>query len=131
MNNHMKIYYACQMLPDSDSKVLCYGHKTYCCECDMEKEKKWHFATFEMHISSYKLKAGVPPIDESQIEYAEVRELWHTGNDEHVIGVTKWRYLPKPMTKEELAHVVEQLDNLLVISPELEEFMEQCEELKI
>lgn len=94
-----RIYKSIQILPDNGSKVLCFGHKTYCCKEDMDENPDWHKATFNFKITSYKLKPEFPEdIEESVLEYAEVSESWDIeevdyGANEHVIGVTKWQYL--------------------------------------
>ena len=104
-------------LPDDGEEVLAYGHLTYCCECDMAKEKKWYKCRFSFSISSYKLKKRVVALEESQMEDVQVMECWDLGlhhsygAGEHLIGVTKWKKLKPDMSKEELGRVLEMVTN--------------------
>lgn len=86
-------------LPDHEQKCLCFGHKTFCCKEDMDDEPNWHEVTFKFHIASYKLKHEFPEdLEASILEKCSIYELWEIGEDPHeghVIGVTKWKYLPK------------------------------------
>lgn len=105
-----------EWLPDDGEEVLAYGHLTYCCECDMDKEKKWHKCRFSFSISSYKLKKRVVALEESQMEDVQVMEHWDLGPltdygvNEHLIGVTKWKKLKPNMSKEELERVLDMVD---------------------
>lgn len=94
-----KKYLVTQRLPNNNERVLCFGHKTYCCECDMEEEPAWHEVTFKFCVSSYKLKKQIPEDKEESIldEYT-VCENWEIGSDfmdGQVIGVTEWMKMPK------------------------------------
>lgn len=93
----MKEYSVLQRLPDDREKCLCFGHKTFCCKEDMEKEPEWHRVVFRFLVSSYCLKKEFPKdIEESILERCEVVEEWECVGDEpkeHVIGVTKWKKL--------------------------------------
>lgn len=93
-------YIVTQILPDNREKVMCFGHETFCCKEDMEKEAAWHEVTFEMVISSYGLKKEIPLCpEESILRCYTVTENWNIDYDEQdqdqmgrsVIGVTKWK----------------------------------------
>lgn len=91
-----KEYSVLQGLPDHGRKCLAFGHKTFCCECDMEKEE-WHEVIFKFVLSEYKLKKEMPEdIEESIMEFCNFRERWEVLDSEepkmHLIGVTKWKY---------------------------------------
>lgn len=83
-------------LPDDGECCLCFGHKTYCCKEDMEKEPGWHEVIFKLDVCRYRLKDSIPEDPEESIlkEYA-VSESWNISDyeneSEHVIGVTKWK----------------------------------------
>lgn len=78
-------------LPQNGQMVLCFGHKTMCCDEDMDLEPDWHLAKFEFSIS-YRVKNPLPEnLCESLIEYAEVHDYWKIDEYFHVIGVTKWK----------------------------------------
>lgn len=80
-------------LPSDGERVMCFGHKTFCCQEDMEEEKAWHEVIFELVIHSYKLKEEIPQDpEESVLDSYEVGEFWGMDH-EHVIGVTKWKYI--------------------------------------
>lgn len=86
-----------QRLPDSGTRVLAFGHKTYCCSEDMDEKPEWHECTFKMEVISYGLKPEVPADpEESILRCYEVYESWDIeevdyGAREHLIGVTKWK----------------------------------------
>lgn len=84
-------------LPNQDQIVMCYGHKTYCCSIDMDKEADWHKVKFHLHLSAYRLKNSIPEDpEESILAYYEVVENWECADEDdrsHVIGVTKWKKL--------------------------------------
>lgn len=81
-------------LPDNGEKCFCFGHKTYCCVEDMEEMPDWHEVIFKIVISECKIKSKIPEDPEESIfEYAKIKEIWDISDCEHVIGVTKWRYL--------------------------------------
>lgn len=86
-----------QWLPKNGSKVMCFGHKTCCCKEDMDENPDWHEVKFDLSVFSYKLKNEIPSDpEESILDSYEVCEFWKVEtNDqpEHVIGVTKWKYL--------------------------------------
>ena len=85
-------YSVLERLPSNGEKVLCFGHKTYCCIEDMEEKPDWHEVTFELCVSMYKLKKDLPAdLEDSVIEKADLKDLWHCDEQEHVIGVTKWK----------------------------------------
>lgn len=96
-----RIYQVTQTLPNDGERVMCFGHKTYCCSEDMEEEPDWHEVTFKFVVSEYKLKKEVPKDPEETIlEYINSVETWDViAFDEddhwHVIGVTKWKYINK------------------------------------
>jgi len=93
----MSEYSVLQSLPDHGVKCLCFGHKTYCCKDDMDKEPDWHEVTFSFGVSRYKLKENIPEDpEESILEFCHIVELWNIGPEFHdgkVIGVTKWKLL--------------------------------------
>ena len=93
-NMEQKEYSVLQRLPPNGERVMCYGHETYCCNLDMEEEKDWHEAVFELHISACKFKEAMPEDpEESVIDTCEAYELWQMDHEPmHVIGVTKWKY---------------------------------------
>ncbi len=97
MGSEIKEYSVTERLPDNGQRVLCYGNKTFCCDCDMEKEKDWHEVKFIFNISSYRLKKEIPEDPMATIlDTYEVYEGWlfdedNDGMQEHVIGVTKWK----------------------------------------
>lgn len=81
-------------LPNNGERVLCFGHKTYCCKEDMDKEPAWHDVVFEISIDSYSLKPTVPDDpEESILKSYNASECWHCFDDKYyqVIGVTKWK----------------------------------------
>lgn len=88
-------YSVLKFLPYNGQKCLCFGHMTYCCKEDMDKEPEWHEVTFNFNISTYKLKENFPEdIEDSVLDYYDVHESWDIGSefcDGHVIGVTKWK----------------------------------------
>ena len=92
-------YSVTQCLPDNNQKVLCFGHHTHCCKEDMDENPDWHEVTFELDFYFYKLKKEIPTDpDESIIESSRIIESWTCGpefTDGKVIGVTKWKELPK------------------------------------
>lgn len=87
------IYKVTQCLPENGERVLAYGYKTYCCECDKEKERSWHEVIFSFRVFSYKLKKEIPEdIEETILEECECDENWDFDNEEsHLIGVTQWQ----------------------------------------
>ena len=83
-------------LPDNRQKVLCFGHKTYCCSDDMDENPDWHEVIFEFVISSYRIKKEIPKNpEESMLEEYTMCEQWNSVDlDEqryHIIGVKKWK----------------------------------------
>lgn len=93
-------YLVTQCLPNDGQKVLCYGHKTYCCVQDMEDECAWHEVVFKFTISTYRLKKEVPVDPEEtileEITFVECWDLFPTNQGYgHVIGVSKWKQLDK------------------------------------
>lgn len=85
-----KHYSVIEKLPRNGQKCICYGHKTYCCKCDMETAD-WHEVTFEMNITSYRFKKQIPEDkEESVLESYTVSELWLCDDECHVIAVTHW-----------------------------------------
>lgn len=90
-------YCVTQWLPNDGEKVLCFGHKTFCCTEDMDQEPAWHEVTFKLIVSWYKLKKEIPnDPEESIILEHSIFEQWkieHEGT--HIIGVTKWKRLPE------------------------------------
>lgn len=79
-------------LPNNGERVLCFGHKTYCCKEDMDKEPAWHEVTFSLSITSYGLKPTVPDDpEESILRCYTVGECWSCDDGYQVIGVTKWK----------------------------------------
>lgn len=92
-----QIYEVNHSLPDNGQRVMCFGHKTYCCVEDMDENSDWHEVTFRFNISSYKLKRDIPnDPEESILEKYSLRETWDAEcgeGPEHVIGVTKWKRL--------------------------------------
>lgn len=96
--NEDREYSVLHRLPDHGQRVLCYGHKTYCCKSDMEDEPAWHEATFIFCVQ-YVLKKEMPEdVEASIMEDSSAVEIWEiTPNqfDGHVIGVTKWKKIAK------------------------------------
>lgn len=93
-----RVYSVTECLPDDGTRCLCFGHETFCCQLDMEKEPQWHEVTFRFDFSEYKLKKTVPEDpEESILEYYHARESWNLGEPDEmpsrVIGVTKWKNL--------------------------------------
>lgn len=90
-----KIYSVLERLPDDGQRVMCFGHKTYCCAQDMDNQPDWHEVTFSFDVSSYKLMKYFPlNIENSVLQEYEVKEHWEIGSefeDGYVIGVTKWK----------------------------------------
>lgn len=88
-----------QRLPDDRQRVMCFGHKTFCCKEDMEDEPAWHEVIFRFVLSSYSLKKEMPQdIEESVLQEISIVETWDLDEgdfDGHVIGVTKWKRLKK------------------------------------
>ena|ERR1700733_14148926 len=86
------------ILPNKGERVLCWGHRTFCCEEDMEKEPAWHEVIFTLKISSYTIKPR-ETMEDSIITDAEIYDSWEIAEEgdpkEHVIGVTKWKHLPE------------------------------------
>ena len=81
-----------KVLPDHGEKCLCFGHKTYCCKEDMEKDAAWHEVIFKFKISLYKLKDKFPDdVEESILEAYKIYEKWQIDDESFVIGVTKWK----------------------------------------
>ena len=84
-----------KVLPGDGKKVLCFGHKTYCCSEDMDDQPNWHEVIFKFQISSYGLKKEIPKDPEETIlRCYEINEVWKIETDDqpqHVIGVTKWK----------------------------------------
>lgn len=91
-----KEYSVLQTLPDDGMRCLCFGHKTYCCKKDMEKEPGWHEVVFKFDVYKYRLKDSLPEDPEHSVlkEYS-VCERWNIPSyedcPEHVLGVTKWK----------------------------------------
>ena len=89
------IYLVNENLPDNETRVFCFGHKTYCCVLDMEEQPQWHEVTFRFVMSSYKLKKEIPQDpEESILEKYSILEKWDATcgeGPEHIIGVTKWK----------------------------------------
>lgn len=99
----MKEYSVTESLPSNGEKVSCFGHRTFCCSCDMEKEAAWHDVIFKLEFICYKLLKKIPEDPEASIlEYSRIKEIWridegcdHHDDDEpidRVIGVSKWKY---------------------------------------
>ncbi len=88
-----EIYSVTQWLPKNEEMVLCFGHLTYCCIEDMEKDPAWHEVIFRLKVTSYKLKTEIPLDPEASIlERYTVAESWDIDDEgEQVIGVTKWK----------------------------------------
>ena len=88
-------YKVTELLPNNGKRVMAFGHRTFCCECDMEKNPDWHEVVFSFRISSYKLKKEIPSHPEDSIlESYEMLEHWDFDDEEpfdHLIGVTKWK----------------------------------------
>lgn len=86
-------------LPDDGQRVLCFGHKTFCCKEDMDEDPDWHEVVFRFRVSNYRIRNPLPSDPEDSIlSTYEVVEEWDADSDEgaaHVIGVTKWKALPK------------------------------------
>ena len=95
----MEEYDVVKRLPNDKQKVLCFGHRTYCCKEDMEKAAAWHVAIFSVIISSFKIRQRPETdIEASLICDAKLLDKWEIeGEDEElrerVIGVTKWKSL--------------------------------------
>lgn len=91
----MKEYSVLHALPNNWQRVMCFGHKTYCCCQDMDKEPDWHEVIFRFVVCEYKLKEAIPEDPEETIlQYIKVVEGWDCGPeflDGQVIGVTKWK----------------------------------------
>ncbi len=88
-------YLVTQRLPDNGQRVMCFGHKTYCCKEDMQEIPDWYEVVFCFTIGSYKIK-NIVPVDpeESILQNYTCIESWELGPefmDGHVIGVTKWK----------------------------------------
>lgn len=94
-----KEYSITKSLPCHGQRVLCFGHKTHCCEEDMDSDPDWHKVIFKFEVSSYKLKNEISKDwNESIFEDYEVIDTWECGEDcydGHIIGVTKWKKLNK------------------------------------
>lgn len=91
-------YLVTENLPGRGELVECFGHRTFCCSCDMEAEPRWHRVVFDLIFHSMKIKAKVPEDpEESILEYCNFIERWDVEDPEEprdrVIGVTKWRKL--------------------------------------
>jgi hypothetical protein len=88
-------YSVLEWLPNDRERVMCFGHKTYCCIEDMEDEPAWHEVIFRFVMSSYRLKKQMPEdLEESVMQDIRVVESWDMDEgdfDGHVIGVTKWK----------------------------------------
>ena len=85
-------------LPNDGQKVLCYGHKTYCCKEDMDEEAEWYEVIFKFVVSGYRMKKSLPEDpEESILDFCRCVEDWKPINHkgETIIGVTKWKYIPK------------------------------------
>ncbi len=99
----MTEYSVTERLPDNGSRVLCFGHLTYCCTIDMDEEPDWHEVTFRLDVTYYELKKSVPQNpEESILESFEVLETWFIGEeslDGHILGVTKWKKIEPKETK--------------------------------
>lgn len=86
-------------LPANGQRCFCFGYKTFCCKEDMDDSPEWHEVIFTFEISSYRLKKEIPiDIEESIIEEIKVIEFWEIypiseDDNDHVIGVTKWKLL--------------------------------------
>ena len=91
-------YSVLQRLPDPNQKVMAFGHRTFCCSCDMEKEPNWHECVFSFQVSSYKLKREIPhDLEDTILERISCYERWELSSkgedqiEDHLIGVTKWK----------------------------------------
>lgn len=89
------VYNVTQSLPDNYKRVMAFGYRTFCCECDKEDERSWHEVIFSFQVSSYKIKKEIPAdLMESILEKCECDEHWDFDDEEpfdHLIGVTKWK----------------------------------------
>lgn len=81
-------YLVTEILPEEGQIVKCFGHKTLCCDLDMDKEPAWHVARFRFNVC-YLLKKQVPDDPrESIIEKCDVDATWKCLDDpEDVIGM--------------------------------------------
>lgn len=93
-NMEEKEHSVLKRLPYNGERVMCYGHKTYCCQEDMEDEADWYEVIFELIMCSYKFKEEMPEDpEESVLARYKVSEFWGMDSEPmHVIGVTKWKY---------------------------------------
>lgn len=84
-------------LPDNGQRVLAFGYRTFCCDCDKEDERQWHEVVFSFKVSAYKIKKQIPEnLEETILEKCECYEHWDFDDEEpfdHLIGVTKWKKL--------------------------------------
>lgn len=96
----LREYQVTELLPDDNDIVWAFGHKTYCCSLDSEKEPDWYRVKFYFMVCSYRIKEHIPSDpEESILSSYTISEKWDILNedDEHefpdgrVIGVTKWR----------------------------------------
>ena len=118
MNNIGKEYCVTHVLPPDGERVMAFGHKTFCCQEDMEEVPQWHDVTFMFVFSEMKIKKEIPKNpEESILEFCNFIECWQVNDDEetHLVGVTKWKYfIPKcqaihsrvPIVTEEGAKLV-------------------------
>ncbi len=98
----MTEYSVLDRLPYPGKKVLCFGHATFCCEEDMD-EADWHEVIFLLIPISWNLKKEIPKdLEESIYDWLIVSETWQLpgdhepGDNNRVIGVTKWKYPEVP-----------------------------------
>jgi hypothetical protein len=93
-----RTYILPNFLPENGERCLCYGYHTVCCSQDMDDEPSWSEVTFRFSVS-YLCKETVPNDPEESILAAySVQEIWDCGDeflDGRIIGVTKWKNLPK------------------------------------